>query len=63
MIKIKFVSEAETGDFINHNQQLSVISSIEQDDGRYIIGLENGELIECYSEERKEIFRLKAKLS
>ena len=63
MIKIKSISDAETGDLVSHNRTLSVISSIHQNGDSFIIGLDNGEFFECVPEERKEIFRLKSKLS
>jgi hypothetical protein len=63
MIKIKSISDAERGDLVSHNRKLSVISSIHENGHSFIIVLDNGESFECVSGERREIFRLKSKLS
>lgn len=57
MIKIKSIKEAETGDLIKSNRMLCAIKSIQEMNGSFIIGLENGELLKYAAEERTEIFR------
>ena len=57
MIKIKSIREAETGDLIKNNRMLCAIKSIQEMNGSFMIGLENGELLKCAAEERTEIFR------
>ena len=60
MIKIKLISEAEIGDFINHRGKVSIISSVEEKGDYSIIGLSDGEVIIALKDQRTEIFRMKS---
>jgi hypothetical protein len=58
MIKVKNVSEALAGDFINYNQKLSVVASIVHDQNRVIIRFDDGVEKEFSATARVEIFRI-----
>ena len=58
MIKVKNVSEALAGDFINYNQKLSVVASIIHDRNRVIIRFDDDTEQEFSAAARVDIFRI-----
>ena len=58
MIKIRSISEAKTGDFINYKGKISIISSIQQKGDYSIIKLTSGEVIVAAKDQKSKILRV-----